>query len=244
MGEHEPRHAVGERRLADAARAADQPGMRHASAAIGVEQRLLGLGMAEEDGGLARMRATQLDRRRRSLTMRRPSSASGAVAGIEPLVHRLPDAVGDGSASARWHRSITQRSGSALDELAIGLRAAPHGTRAPPPRTGRPSSSPRRLLSAREPDIRRHIEDEGEVGHEVADGHPFQRPDQFRIDMCRARPDRPCVESMKRSQITQRRAPAPARWWCGRDRRARQRTRSPRRPARAALARPTAARGG
>ncbi len=56
MGEHEARHAVGERRLADAARAADQPGMRHALTAIGVEERLLGARMAVERQGPARMR--------------------------------------------------------------------------------------------------------------------------------------------------------------------------------------------
>ena len=39
MGKHEPRHPVGQRRLADALRAADQPGVRNAPAAIGVQQR-------------------------------------------------------------------------------------------------------------------------------------------------------------------------------------------------------------
>ena len=43
MGEDETRHAIGERRLADAGGAADQPGMREAPAAIGFEQRLLRL---------------------------------------------------------------------------------------------------------------------------------------------------------------------------------------------------------
>ena len=31
VGEHEPRHAIGQRRLADALRAADQPGMRNSA---------------------------------------------------------------------------------------------------------------------------------------------------------------------------------------------------------------------
>ena len=35
---------------------ADQPGMRHALAAIGIEERLLGARMAVERQGLARMR--------------------------------------------------------------------------------------------------------------------------------------------------------------------------------------------
>src|SRR5690349_18744042 len=55
MGEHEARHPVGERRLADAGRPADQPGVVDAAAAVGFEQCLLGVGVAEEDGGLARM---------------------------------------------------------------------------------------------------------------------------------------------------------------------------------------------
>ena len=56
MREHKARHPVGERRLADAARPADQPGMRHAAAAIGIEERVLGFDMAVEREGLARMR--------------------------------------------------------------------------------------------------------------------------------------------------------------------------------------------
>src|SRR5262249_10807778 len=53
MGEDEARHAIGERRLADAGRPADQPGVRETRAPIGREQRALRLRMAVEDGGLA-----------------------------------------------------------------------------------------------------------------------------------------------------------------------------------------------
>ncbi len=60
MREHEARHAIRKRRLADAARAADQPRMRHASAAIGVEKRLLGFRLAVERNGFARMRDVAL----------------------------------------------------------------------------------------------------------------------------------------------------------------------------------------
>ena len=56
MRQHEARHAIGQRRLADAALAADQPGVRDAAGAVGVEQRLLGLGVAEQHRRLARMR--------------------------------------------------------------------------------------------------------------------------------------------------------------------------------------------
>ena len=38
IGQHEARHAIGQRRLADALLAADQPGVRNAAAAIGVKQ--------------------------------------------------------------------------------------------------------------------------------------------------------------------------------------------------------------
>ena len=74
MGEHEARHAIGERRLADAALAADQPGMRHAAAAIGVEQRLLGLG----DGRTARWSRADAGSRHR----RRASAACALKAGF------------------------------------------------------------------------------------------------------------------------------------------------------------------
>ena len=58
MRQHEPRHAVRQRRLADAGFAADQPGVRHALAAIGGEQLLLGFAMAEQHRGFARIANT------------------------------------------------------------------------------------------------------------------------------------------------------------------------------------------
>ncbi len=62
MGQHEPRHAVGERRLADAGGSAEQPRMGDAAAAVIRKQRLLGLDVPVEHMGRARMR--NLDRRR------------------------------------------------------------------------------------------------------------------------------------------------------------------------------------
>jgi hypothetical protein len=56
MGKHELCHPVSQRRLADALRAADQPGVRNAPAAIGIQQRHLGIAMAEPGGRFARMR--------------------------------------------------------------------------------------------------------------------------------------------------------------------------------------------
>src|SRR5437763_1021986 len=55
MREHESRHPISQRCLADALRAADQPGMRNAPAAIGIEQRCLRRTMSEQFGGLARV---------------------------------------------------------------------------------------------------------------------------------------------------------------------------------------------
>src|SRR5579883_3620973 len=110
MGEHEPRHTIGERRLADALRAAEQPGMRNASAAIGVEQRRFRLAMAEQRGGFARMRD-----RRLGFGLARAHAGLGALLVTltkkrsRKAVQTLPATVST-SASA----SITmQRSGSA-----------------------------------------------------------------------------------------------------------------------------------
>ena len=53
--EHEAGHAIGQRRLADALRTADQPGMRNAPTAIGIEQGHLGLAVTEQIGRFAGM---------------------------------------------------------------------------------------------------------------------------------------------------------------------------------------------
>src|SRR6478672_11034006 len=55
MREHEPRHSIGQRRLADALRPADQPGMRNAPAAVGIQQCGFGFAMPCQDAGLSRM---------------------------------------------------------------------------------------------------------------------------------------------------------------------------------------------
>ena len=56
MREHKTRHAVGERRLADAFLADQHESVRHASAAIGGKERRLGGRMAEQLVGQARRR--------------------------------------------------------------------------------------------------------------------------------------------------------------------------------------------
>src|ERR1700730_9221220 len=55
MREHEPRHPIGQRRLTDSGRPADQPGMRNPPAAIGIQQGEFGIAMPEQCGRLARM---------------------------------------------------------------------------------------------------------------------------------------------------------------------------------------------
>jgi hypothetical protein len=56
MGEDKARHAVGERCFADPLRSGKQKAMRHARRAIGGKERSLGLAVAEQHGGRARMR--------------------------------------------------------------------------------------------------------------------------------------------------------------------------------------------
>ncbi len=56
MGQHEARHAVGERRLADSGGTRNQPGMGETRTPISGEQRLFRVRVAEEDGCLARGR--------------------------------------------------------------------------------------------------------------------------------------------------------------------------------------------
>src|SRR6266700_6323975 len=54
VGQHETRGPVGQRRLADALRTTDQPGVGNPAAAIGVQERSLGFAMTEQNAGLAR----------------------------------------------------------------------------------------------------------------------------------------------------------------------------------------------
>src|SRR5665213_1665568 len=54
MSEHETCHAIGQRRLADARRSADQPGMGNAAAFVSIEQRALGIVVTEQHVGFAR----------------------------------------------------------------------------------------------------------------------------------------------------------------------------------------------
>src|SRR5262249_21032835 len=120
-GEDEAGHAIGERRLADAGRPPDQPGVGEARAPIGGEQRALRFGVAVEDGGLARGRrfdavgfvvglahdaapAGRLDPRakwRRSVTVfQRRSAAGGFGSGASIATQRA------GSAATTWRQAL------------------------------------------------------------------------------------------------------------------------------------------
>ena len=142
MREHEARHAIGERRLADAGRAADQPGMRDAAAAIGSSRRLLG-----------RLVAEQRHRSRADAGRRGCSSASGTAA-LPGTAHVSSPAAARGAGSSRsvdlsprCRRRPPRPGRSRIDHhAAVGLaRRRSRGRRAqllvkssdPPPRSGR-----------------------------------------------------------------------------------------------------------
>jgi hypothetical protein len=60
MHEHESREAEGECRLADPGRPADQPGMRDATALVGIKQGAFSLFMTEQSRGFARQPAVPI----------------------------------------------------------------------------------------------------------------------------------------------------------------------------------------
>ena len=221
--------------------AADQPGMRHAAAAIGVEQRLLGLGVAEERDGLARMRdvvavVAALTSASRTIArrLRRVEPRRSPRAQIELRDRRR---IG---AAHRSARSASARARRARDRP----RAASRGSRAPRASKRSTAASPRRSLARAQPDLGRDVEDEGEIGHQVADGDASPAARSAARRRCRARPDRRGSNRRSGRRSPTGRAPAPAGWSGADGRRARPRTGSPRRAARAAWRRPTAAHGG
>ena len=188
MREHEARHAIGERRLADAGRAADQPGVRDAAAFIGIEQRLFGLGVAEQHRPFRAARAPDPASHRHSRRHGRPRRTAHSA-----------------SAAARARRaqirSATTSRGArpSISDAALRFvrrehrgrpRAAFREIPASPPRSGRRRRWPRRLLARARPTLRRHVEDEREIGPGVADRDALEAADQRADRRCRARPDR------------------------------------------------------
>src|SRR5712691_32121 len=113
MREREARHAIGERRLADAGLAADQPGVRDSAAAVGLEQRPLGLRVAEQNMRVARMRNVVfvLARAIRRAHVAASSIISGASAGCSRALTTAQMA--SATASGCGKASISaQRAGS------------------------------------------------------------------------------------------------------------------------------------
>ena len=118
-------------------RAADQPGMRDAAAAIGVEQRAA----RPPRGRTARW--SRADAAARRLRLRRPPRSRGRVLerdrggrGIEPLVDHLPDPLGDRRFRRRrvdQHAAVRAR----CSEQAEGLAQLLVKRRPIPPRSGR-----------------------------------------------------------------------------------------------------------
>ena len=155
MREHEARQPIGQRRLADAGRAADQPGMRNAAAFVGIEQRALGLGMAEQRRGLARPQHVDARRCRRCTA---PSSrATSAFPGCSRCSTIAQIRSATTSRGARPSMT-TQRLGSLSASATIGLAQVFHEIRSTPPRSGR--LFPCRAGAWRAPGrLRRHVEE-------------------------------------------------------------------------------------
>ena len=155
MREHEARHAIGQRRLADARRPADQPGMVDTAAAIGLEQRPLGLVMAEQNGRLARMRGSARQRRHWRRSRRHALERTATVAGSSRslTIFQMCSAT---PGVRRRHRS--GRSGPARSSASSRKASRSRSWNASPsPRSGRRSPHPAasRLAPARPPPARR-----------------------------------------------------------------------------------------
>ena len=178
-GEQRAGEAVGERRLADALRTAEQPAVRQAAgaerAAEDVERRLL----AQQIGIGARLR-------RRSLTPPGPQPRAGQVeaeAGLHRGAHLArddrPPAGAGVDHDATLGRGLRDREEALADALVIGrghlLEAVRAGARAAP----------------READRRRQIEDQGQIGREIAEAPSGAAGRPGRARPRRRCPDRP-----------------------------------------------------
>ncbi len=132
MRQDETRQPIRQSGLADAARPADQPGVRHAAAAIALEQGLLRVGVADQAAVLARMQdvgfAIVCHRR---LMARLGGAAQAAAAGaassprprcpIAPLLSSLSRQSGR-SAAARLRRARHRRGAAPRENSAPRLQ--------------------------------------------------------------------------------------------------------------------------
>src|SRR3546814_8005000 len=131
-GQNEPGEPVGERRLADARRAADQPGVRHPTRNRGTEQNRLRLGMADQLGVGAwwRRRYDETAAHRRPNRVSTAASTSVATASTVRPASMTTQRSGSLRAISRkpprrrrWKsRSIRSRSEEAQSELQSLMR--------------------------------------------------------------------------------------------------------------------------
>ena len=180
MGEHEPRHPIGQRRLADTLRPADQPGMRNAPAAIGVQQGHLGIAMAEQRRGFARMHSRDL---RFDLTGAHAGLATIAGIGREetiaqggPYAGRDRRGIGIG---VDQHASLRLVGGDLPVRVAQLLMKFDVFGFEPVGRAGAAAGG--RALHA---DLDGNIEDDGQIRLEIADGDPLHRVENRRRRPC------------------------------------------------------------
>ncbi len=169
--QHEAGGAIGEARLADALRAAEQPGVMHAAGAQAIEEGLLLRLMPDQSQGLARMR-----RARQAIGLVSWFAASGLRRLEQALANRRPCGIGEGVGRAcRVEHDAACRL--ALRRWRGSPRAACGGRRASRSRSDRCSRPAHGGCAARgEPDLRVEIEDEGEVGHQPVDRHALPAP--------------------------------------------------------------------
>ena len=234
------RHPVGEGRLADALRAADEPGVVEAARFDqAFDEGASRVAMAEERELLARMRGVRADvsggdlgigvttALRRSLSRRRRAAGSArsrlcqiASATASAGRGRIDDDAALGLASRRSRG--TPRAASAWKASDLRLEAV-----------GASPASRACAAAAREPDLGRQVEDQGQVGPGPADD-TRSRLDQRPVEAARARPDRPGSNRRSGRTAPMRPAPGPAGWSRRDGRSARRRTAAPRRTGRRA----------
>ena len=101
MRQHEARETIGQRRLADAGRAADQPGMRNAPALVACEQRRSA--SAWPNSAVVSRGQLDLDIGHRPRSRRRALRHARALR-MQALLDRRPDALGHDVARRRGRR--------------------------------------------------------------------------------------------------------------------------------------------
>ena len=189
MREHEARHAIGERRLADAGRAADQPGMRHAAARDRHRAaRCSASAWPNSDGGLARhagRRLVLVARSRRGVLDRdRRGRRMQPLARPRSRCARRPRRAARGVDQRRsaWARAAREREIGVAQLLVkfdrLRLEAVGRALAAPLAcARARPTSAGTSRMKVRS-------------GMSVADGDALEPADQLARRPCRARPDR------------------------------------------------------